>query len=78
VASRSSGHDSSDLDSAKSPRRIGRGAHLAEDESGAEVTVHLKVSYKTVLLVVVVFDIAHTSLREIFSSNLIENLFSLL
>jgi len=44
------------------------------DSDGAEVTVHLKVGYKTVLLVVVVFDLVHLSVRELFNSSFIEQL----
>lgn len=49
------------------PQRPGMG-------DGAEVTVHLKVGYKTVLLVVVVFDLIHLSFREVINSSLIEHL----
>jgi hypothetical protein len=48
------------------------------DEDGAEVTVHLKVGYKTVLLVVVVFDLVHLSIRELFGSGFVGQLASLL
>jgi len=34
-------------------------------DDGAEVKVHLKVGYKTVLLVAVVFDLVSTSSREL-------------
>jgi hypothetical protein len=44
---------------------------------GAEVTVHLKVGYKTVLLVVVVLDLVHLSIREIYSSSWFEQLLGL-
>jgi hypothetical protein len=41
---------------------------------GAEVTVHLKIGYKTILLVVVVFDLVHLSVRELLNSSFIEQL----
>lgn len=41
---------------------------------GAEVTVHLKVGYKTVLLVVVIFDLVHLSVRELLNTNFVEQL----
>jgi len=44
---------------------------------GAEVTVHLRIGYKTVLLVVVVFDFVHLSLRELLNTSLIEQLLGL-
>jgi len=34
-------------------------------DDGAEVSVHLKVGYRTVLLVAVVFDLISTSSREL-------------
>ena len=46
-------------------------------DDGAEVTVHLKVGYKTVLLVVVVFDLVHLSVRELINTTWFENLFGL-
>jgi len=39
-----------------------------------EFTVHLRVGYKTVLLVMVVFDFLHLSIREIVDTNVIEHL----
>jgi hypothetical protein len=46
-------------------------------DDGAEVTVHLKVGYKTVLLVVVIFDLVHLSVRELINSSWIENFLGL-
>jgi hypothetical protein len=46
-------------------------------EDGAEVTVHLKVGYKTVLLVVVIFDLVHLSVRELVNATWFEELFGL-
>jgi len=43
-------------------------------DDGAEVTVHLRVGYKTVLLVVVVFDLVHLSVRELFDASWFEQL----
>jgi hypothetical protein len=39
-----------------------------------ELTINLKVGYKTVLLIVVVFDLVHTSIRELVNSEMIMNL----
>jgi hypothetical protein len=49
-----------------------------DDSDGAEFTVHLKVGYKTVLLVVVIFDLVHLSIREIYSSGFAEQVLSAL
>jgi len=51
------------------------GSHGEDD--GAEVTVHLKVGYKTVLLVVVIFDFIHLSFREITNASWFEQLLGL-
>nr|QDH88894.1 MAG: hypothetical protein H2RhizoLitter494206_000003 [Leviviridae sp.] len=45
-----------------------------EPGDGAEVSVRLKVGYKTVLLVVVVFDFVHLSFREIVNTSWFEHL----
>jgi hypothetical protein len=44
---------------------------------GAEINVRLRVGYKTVLLVVVVFDLVHLSFRELFNSSWVEQLLGL-
>jgi len=49
----------------------------SDSDSGAEITVHLKLGYKTVLLVVVVFDLVHLSIREIYSASWFEQLLGL-
>jgi hypothetical protein len=54
-----------------------RRSERPRNDDGAEVTVHLKVGYKTVLLVVVVFDLIHLSVREIYNSSWIEQLLGL-
>jgi len=46
-------------------------------DDDSEITVHVRVSYKTVLLVVVVFDLVHLSLREMVSSSFLERLFGI-
>jgi len=48
--------------------------HTGKDD-GAEVTVHLRVGYKTVLLVVVIFDLVHLSVRELLHTGWLEQLF---
>jgi len=48
-----------------------------ERDDGAEFTVHLKVGYKTVLLAVVIFDLVHLSIREIYSTSWVEHLLGL-
>jgi hypothetical protein len=52
-----------------------RSERLDEQNDGAEVTVHLKVGYKTVLLVVIVFDLVHLSVRELWNASFVEQLF---
>jgi hypothetical protein len=49
----------------------------SQQENGAEVTVHLKVGYKVVLLVVVVFDLVHLSMRELVNATWFEQLLGL-
>jgi len=44
---------------------------------GAEIAVRLKIGYKTVLLVVVVFDFIHLSFREITNAAWFEQLLGL-
>lgn len=39
-------------------------------EEGAEFTVHVKLGYKAILLVVVFFDLIHLSVREIINRDL--------
>lgn len=46
-------------------------------DDGADITVRLKVGYKTVLLVVVVFDLIHLSVRELVDSGPIRNFLGL-
>jgi hypothetical protein len=76
VANRSGEHVSSSPEPKGSGRGI-RAKRLGSPEDGFEATVHLKVSYKTVVLVAVVFDIIHLSIRELFSSSLGEQFLSL-
>jgi len=78
VASRSGendgpSEDNSGLEGPKVSPVVHRSEHPRPDD-GAEVTVHLKVGYKTVLLVVVVFDFIHLSLRELVNSSFVEQL----
>jgi hypothetical protein len=79
VESRSGGDDrqSSDKPSPKGPDASISVSHpeRPREGDGAEVTVHLKVGYKTVLLVVVVFDLVHLSLRELVNATWFEQLF---
>lgn len=42
------------------------------DESN-EFILHLRVGYKTVLLIVVVFDLIHTSIQELVNREFIQN-----
>ena len=56
----------------KGPSRVLRSA-LQKDDGGAEITVHLKVSYKTILLAVVIFDVIHLSLREFIDAGWLAN-----
>jgi len=51
-----------------------RRAERPEPGDGAEIAVRLKVGYKTVLLVVVVFDFVHLSFREIVNTSWFEHL----
>jgi len=48
-----------------------------DEDDGAEINVHVRVGYKTVLLVVVVFDFVHLSIREIYSAGWFEQLLGL-
>lgn len=41
-----------------------------EEGEGAEFTVHVKLGYKSILLVVVFFDLIHLSVREIINRDL--------
>jgi len=41
-----------------------------------ELDVRLRVGYKTVLLIVVVFDVVHTSIREMVDAPVVQNLLS--
>jgi hypothetical protein len=79
VESRSGGDDqrNSDKSDPKGPDASLSVSRLERprEGDGAEVTVHLKVGYKTVLLVVVVFDLVHLSLREAFNATWFEQLF---
>jgi hypothetical protein len=54
-----------------------RRSESARAGDGAEVTVHLKIGYKTVLLIVVVFDLVHLSLREFFNASWVEQILGL-
>jgi hypothetical protein len=56
---------------------IRRSEHPLPSDDGAEVTVHLKVGYKTVLLVVVVFDLVHLSMRELVNATWFEQMLGL-
>lgn len=42
-------------------------------EESNEFILHLRVGYKTVLLIVVVFDLIHTSIQELVNRELIQN-----
>jgi hypothetical protein len=80
VESRSGGSDeqpSSDKSDPKGPDASVdfRRSERPREGDGAEVTVHLKVGYKTVLLVVVIFDLVHLSLREVVDATWFQNLF---
>jgi hypothetical protein len=48
-----------------------------QPDDGAEIAIRLKVGYKTVLLVVVVFDLVHLSLRELIHATWFEQLLGL-
>jgi|SwirhirootsSR2_FD_contig_123_28409_length_1778_multi_3_in_1_out_0_3 hypothetical protein len=49
-------------------------AALEREDNGAEVTVHLKVGYKTILLAVVLFDVVHLSVRELIDADWMSNI----
>lgn len=74
MASRSDGDESESLK--PTPSEEGKGVKLTarsgepDGEDGAEFTVHLKLGYKSILLVVVFFDIIHLSVREIVNRDL--------
>lgn len=74
MASRSDGDESDGLK--PTPSEEGKGLKLTarSEESdrgdGAEFTIHLKLGYKSILLVVVFFDIIHLSVREIINRDL--------
>jgi hypothetical protein len=77
VVSRSDG-DGGSLDEQSGPEGSGRKLEVHHSEpprggDGAEINVRLRVGYKTVLLVVVVFDIVHLSLREFVDWTVVEN-----
>ncbi|DAD50500.1 TPA_asm: hypothetical protein [ssRNA phage Zoerhiza.1_3] len=78
VASRS-GEDGEHLSDQSNPEGpdqsvVARRLERPESGDGAEVSVRLKVGYKTVLLVVVVFDFVHLSFREIVNTSWFEHL----
>jgi len=78
VVSRSGGDDpavreATDPKGLEASRLVGR-LERPRGGDGAEIAIRLKVGYKTVLLVVVVFDLVHLSLREIINTNLVEHL----
>jgi hypothetical protein len=54
-----------------------RRSERPDSGEGAEVTVHLKVGYKTILLVVVIFDLVHLSVRELVNTTWFEQLLGL-
>ena len=54
-----------------------RRSEPSRPDDGAEVTVHLKIGYKTVLIVVVVFDLIHLSMRELVEATWFEQLLGL-
>lgn len=81
VASRSGGNgewvaDEPDPEGSDESVSVNRSEPSRVDD-GAEITVHLKVSYKTILLVIVVLDLVHLSIREIYSSSWFEQLLGL-
>jgi hypothetical protein len=78
VASRSGG-DVPDTSQDSSPEgletpRVSGHLERPRGGDGAEIAVRVAVGYKTVLLVVVIFDLVHLSLREILNTNLVEHL----
>lgn len=66
--------DKSDPEGSDKSVSISR-SELPRADDGADITVRLKIGYKTVLLVVVVFDLIHLSMRELVDSSWIQNLF---
>jgi hypothetical protein len=73
VASRSDAHASDDPLPEKEGKHRVRAA-LEREDNGAEVTVHLKVGYKTILLAVVLFDVVHLSVRELIDADWMSNI----
>jgi hypothetical protein len=72
VANRSDAHASDEsLPSQDEKHRLR--AALEREDNGAEVTVHLKVGYKTILLAVVLFDVVHLSVRELIDADWMSN-----
>jgi hypothetical protein len=74
VASRSDGDgfDGPDDVSSEEPKSKGLTIRSGrpDGEEGAEFTVHVKLGYKAILLVVVFFDLIHLSVREIINRDL--------
>lgn len=52
------------------PQAVIRSSASHEREDGAEFTVHVKLGYKSVLIVVVLFDLISLSMREIMERDL--------
>ena len=73
MASRSGEH-ASDSDSPSQEKKHRVRAALEREDHGAEVTVHLKVGYKTILLAVVIFDVVHLSVRELVDADWVSNI----
>jgi len=73
VASRSSEHTSDESTPSQEAKHRVRAA-LEREDNGAEVTVHLKVGYKTILLAVVLFDVVHLSVRELIDADWMSNI----
>lgn len=81
MVSRSGGNgewvpEESDPEGSDKSVTVRRSEHPRGD-NGAEITVHLRVGYKVVLLTVVVFDLVHLSLRELVNASWFEQLLGL-
>lgn len=76
VASRSEASDGQVSDE-PSPGGEGQSVSVSrsrrESDELNEFTIHLKLSYKTVLLVVVVLDVLHISMRELVSTGTLDH-----
>jgi len=82
VASRSGKGEGQDVTSEKAPERVvklvsGLRSGRPDRADGIDADVRLKVGFKTILLVAIVFDLINNSTRELLGSTWIEKLLGL-